>query len=149
MPGWIKPRYSPDIQTLNKSSQMSDSQTKSWKTWAHHLKWSDAWRHKPQWVRTIKNTKKRTQTPIAQGNDNTNNWLKNTEWVCLKIRIEDYRKTQNGQWDAWVAQWLSVCLGLRAWSRYLDWVPPWTPCGRPASPSACVSASLSLYVSHE
>ena len=36
-----------------------------------------------------------------------------------------------GGWDAWVAQWLSVCLCLRAWSR------------EPASPPAPLSACLS------
>ena len=30
-----------------------------------------------------------------------------------------------------------------------DRVPRWDPCMEPASPSACVSASLSLCVSHE
>ena len=30
-----------------------------------------------------------------------------------------------------------------------DGVPRWAPCMEPASPSACVSASLSLCVSHE
>ena len=35
-----------------------------------------------------------------------------------------------------VAQWLSICLG--SWA----WVPYWAPHREPASPSACVSASL-------
>ena len=47
--------------------------------------------------------------------------------------------------DAWVAQWLSICLplaqGMIPESR--DQVPHWTPCMEPASPSAYVSASLS------
>ena len=51
-------------------------------------------------------------------------------------------------WDAWVAQWLSVCLWLRAWSRS----PGIESCiGLPTGslllPLACVSASLRI--SHE
>ena len=35
---------------------------------------------------------------------------------------------------------LAQCVILGSW----DWVPHWVPLGEPASPSACVSASLSL-----
>ena len=44
-------------------------------------------------------------------------------------------------WDTWVVQRLSVCLWPRAWS--WDQVPHWTSCMESASPSACVTASLS------
>ena len=46
-----------------------------------------------------------------------------------------------------MAQWLSICLWLRAWSWVLgfwDWVPYQVPCREPASPSVYVSASLCL-----
>ena len=50
-------------------------------------------------------------------------------------------------WDAWVAQGLSLpsaqVIIPESWNR----VPHWAPCREPASPSACVTASLS--VSHE
>ena len=48
--------------------------------------------------------------------------------------------------DAWVAQWLSICVQPRAWS--LDQAPRWTPCMEPASPSP-VSLPLSVCVFHE
>ena len=49
--------------------------------------------------------------------------------------------------DPWGAQWLSSCLRLRCDPGVWDRVLRWAPCMRPASPSACVSASLCL--SHE
>ncbi|KAM8919673.1 D-aminoacyl-tRNA deacylase 1 isoform 2-T2 [Lycaon pictus] len=53
--------------------------------------------------------------------------------------------------DAWVAQRLSACLpsAQRVILESLDRVSHRAPCMEPASLSACVSASLSLCVSHE
>ena len=49
------------------------------------------------------------------------------------------------QWAAWVAQWFSTAFGPgRVILETQDRVPHWAPCTEPASPSACVSASLSL-----
>ena len=50
--------------------------------------------------------------------------------------------------DAWVVQWLSVCL----WAQCVilkstDRVPHWAPCMEPASPSVYVSASLCVCLS--
>ena len=44
--------------------------------------------------------------------------------------------------DAWVAQWLRICLWLRMSSGSWDGVLHRAPYEEPASPSACVSASL-------
>ena len=64
-------------------------------------------------------------------------------------------QNQAGHWgilssrDTWVAQWLGVCLWLRLWSlgpgieSHIR-VPHRAPFGEPASPSAHVSASLSV-----
>ena len=46
--------------------------------------------------------------------------------------------------DAWVAQLLSVCLQLRAWS--WDQIPHQAPCEESASPSAYVSDSLTVFL---
>ena len=47
--------------------------------------------------------------------------------------------------DAWVAQWLGVCLQPRVWSRSPRIKSPHqASCMEPASPSACVSASLGI-----
>ena len=65
----------------------------------------------------------------------------------LKIQILGLTELKNmSLWDAWVAQWLSVCLPSAqgvipgSWDR----VPHWAPCREPTSPPAYVSASLSV-----
>ena len=49
------------------------------------------------------------------------------------------------QWPSGLALPLAQGVILETWDR----VPHWAPCVEPASPSVCVSASLSLSVSHE
>ena len=46
-------------------------------------------------------------------------------------------------WDAWMAQLLSA-FGSAHDPGVWDRVPHWASCEEPASPSACVSASLSV-----
>ena len=43
---------------------------------------------------------------------------------------------------AWVAQWFSAAFSPGPDPGDRDGVPRWTPCMEPASPYACVSASL-------
>ena len=49
--------------------------------------------------------------------------------------------------DPCVAQRFSACLWPRVYPGDRDSIPHWAPCTEPASPSACVSASLCI--SHE
>ena len=49
--------------------------------------------------------------------------------------------------DTWVAQRLSAAFSSGHDPRIWDRVPHQAPCGEPASPSAYVSASLSVYLS--
>ena len=52
-----------------------------------------------------------------------------------------------GKGDAWVAQWLSVCLWVQGMiSEFRDPVPTWLPAG---SLLLSLPVSLPLYVSHE
>ena len=62
-------------------------------------------------------------------------------------KLNEQRDKKETHRDTWVAQRLSVCLRLRAW----PWGPGSSPTsdswGGPASPSACVSASLCVCLS--
>ena len=60
----------------------------------------------------------------------------------MKLKV-----SQEGRLGGSVVERLPSAEGviLEFWDR----VPPWAPCMEPASPPACVSASLSVYVSHE
>ena len=58
-----------------------------------------------------------------------------------QIKVED-KQGQPG-WFSGLAPPSTQGMILETWNR----VPRWAPCMEPASPSACVSASLSLYES--
>ena len=60
-----------------------------------------------------------------------------------KILKKNKQKTKPPQWPSGLA--LPLARGLILETR--DRVPRWAPCLEPASPSACVSASLSVYLS--
>ena len=64
-------------------------------------------------------------------------------WLALYCSM----LTNSCTWNAWVAQQLSVCLWLRAWSWSQDRVQCRVPCEEPASPCLCLC--LSLCVSYE
>ena len=78
-----------------------------------------------------------------------------------KLREREREGSINGDWcqeesdvgtkgfktvlrNTWVAQWLSASLQPRVILESHDQVPHRASCMEPASPSACVSASLSL-----
>ena len=75
----------------------------------------------------------------------TQNWsysFPTAGWDMELIPLETKLYEKKEHRDAWVAQWLSVCLlALVMVPVPWDWVPHWTPGGEPPSPSARVSAS--------
>ena len=68
-------------------------------------------------------------------------------YLCSMNERPNTQRTKNVQGDPWAAQRSGACL----WPRARSWRPESNPtlgsrCMEPASPSACVSASLSLSV---
>ena len=59
----------------------------------------------------------------------------------------DFNVISNKSWNAWVAQQLSNCLWLRAWSWILGSSLQWASLHGACFSPACVSASLSLCLS--
>ena len=69
------------------------------------------------------------------------------ENIILKNLQNSISKTKMGRLGGLAVEHLPLAQGmiLELW----DGVPYWVSCMEPASPSACVSASLSLCISHE
>ena len=81
--------------------------------------------------------------------------VKKAKWGTVYILHSDKKKKKDKykKWHLWaarVAQRFGAAFGPGCDPEDPgDWVPRWASCMEPASPSACVSASLSVCVSHE